>query len=139
MAWLIILTNSYIAGFAIIAYGSCSLCCSTACIIATKDLITYETIKFSVLPRCSSSELDLLHEMTDTNTINVINAMCDWNSEILTLRSQMRTIQWQDTSSLWSGSSCLKYYFLNSQTHITMLWTIVMNAYNFCTITIKTP
>lgn len=26
------------------------------------------------LPRCSSSELVLLHEMTDTDTINVINA-----------------------------------------------------------------
>lgn len=135
MAWLIILTNSYITGFTIITYGSCSLCCFTACIIATKDAITYETTKFSALPRCSSSELVLLNEMTDTNTINV----SDWNSEIWTLWSQMRTIQWQDTSSLWSGSSCLKYYFLNSHTHITMLWTIVMNAYNFCTITIKAP
>lgn len=45
-----------------------------ACIIATKDAITYETTKFSTFPRCSSSELVLLHEMTDTNTINVINA-----------------------------------------------------------------
>jgi hypothetical protein len=45
-----------------------------ACVIATKDAITYETTKFSNLLRCSSSELVLLHEMTDTNTINVINA-----------------------------------------------------------------
>jgi hypothetical protein len=44
-----------------------------ACVIATKDAITYETTEFSALPRCSSSELVLLHEMTDTNTINVIN------------------------------------------------------------------
>ena len=65
------LTNSYIAGFAIITYGAVL---QHAYIIATKDAITYEPTKFSALPRCSSSELVLLHEMTDTNTINVINA-----------------------------------------------------------------
>ena len=79
--------------------------------------------------------------MTDTNTINVINAK-------IYVRLKLRNLDLMKSNSNYSmtgyklsrsGSSCLEYYFLNSHTHITMLWTIVMNAYNFCTITVKAP
>jgi hypothetical protein len=51
----------------------------------------------------------------------------------------MRIFKDMNQDYLCGWTSCFKHYFLNSYTHITVLWAIAMNTYDLCTITIKAP